>query len=154
MEAKLVCKVMLFSYRELEKRCDLIDRAIYTTAIRSAFRDTWEAYKEIEQLTREKVAYINTKVVIDQALATVKKKYELEQYHINGISIEKLAEEFNVNRNIIEHRLCRQREKLYKAMLNIYSGGELLNIICDSGRLKDKYKQAVKCAYNNQDQEE
>lgn len=138
---KAICRVMIYSYRGLENRCDTIDKALYNTAVRSAFKDTWETYKEMERLTREKVAYINVKVVIDQALIALKRKYEIEQYHIHGVSREQLAERLNTNLNTIDKRLARERAKLYEAILNRYSGEELLSIICDSEWLMNSYKR-------------
>ena len=141
---KAICSVMIYSYKGLEKRCDLIDKNIYNTAVRSAFRNTVEVYKEIEQLTREKIAYINVKVIIDQSLATLKCRYEITQHHIKGEGIEQIATTLNVKRKIIDKRLQRQRTKLYEAILNTYSAEELLNIIYDSDWLMNRYKSELK----------
>ena len=139
---------MINSYRELENKCKQADKAIYNTAVRSAFKNTMEAYKEIERLTREKIAYINTKVIVDQALATLKRGYELEQNIIKGVKIEQLAIALNVNEQAIKARIRYQKEKLCEAILNIYSGKELIDIICDSEWLMNRYKREIKKTEN------
>lgn len=149
MDGRVVCRVMIFSYRELEHRCELIDKAIYNTAVRSAFKNTMESYKEVERLIQEKIAYINVKVIIDQALHKVGKVYEIEQHHIAGVSVEKLAEQLKSNTNTIEHRLCRKREKLYRHILNVYSGEQLLDIICSSHWLMNRYKRELNRSPSN-----
>ena len=143
MDDKVVCKVMLNSYRGLEYRCGQIDKAIYNTAIRSAFKNTMKTYKEIEQLTAEKIAYINAKVIIDKALSKLTKKYEIVQHHIQGASIGDIATALGETENTIERRAYRQREKLYDEILKEYSGEELLDIICDSAWLMNRYKREV-----------
>ena len=144
MDGKAVCRVMLYSYQKLEGKCRVIDMHIKTKAIHSAFRNTMATYKEIEQLTSEKIAYINTKVIIDQALATLYRKYELEQHHLKGVSIEQLASEIKLAENTILSRAQRQRDALYEAILRIYTAEELLDIICDSEWLMSMYKRELK----------
>ena len=140
---KAVCRVMIYSYKELEDRCEAVDKAIYNTAIHSAFKNTIETYKDIERLTREKIAYINVKVIIDQAIATLKRKYELEQHHIKGITIEQIAITLNIKSHTIQRRVELQREKLYEAILNTHSGEKLLDVICDSQWLMNRYRKAI-----------
>ena len=154
MNAKLICSVMLFNYNALEKRCEWIDKTIFNTAVHSARKDTWEVCKRIEQLTQEKIAYINTKVVVDNALATLNRTYELEHHHFNGGSIEEIANALNEKWKTIEQRACRQREKLYQAIESSYTAEELLEMISGSAWLMHKYKEAVKRAENKQADEE
>ena len=144
MDGRVICRAMIYSYRELEQRCKRIDIIIYNTAIHSAFKNTMETYKEIERLTREKIAYINVKVIIDQALVLLKGKYEFEQHHIKGESVEQIATTLNVKWHTVETRLIRQRAKLYENILKRYSGEELLDIICDSGWLMSLYKRELR----------
>jgi predicted DNA-binding protein YlxM (UPF0122 family) len=141
MDSRIICRVMLYAYIELEDRCEIVDKQLYNTAVRSAFNDTMETCKEMERLTGEKIAYINTKVIIDNALITLKSKYEIEQHHIKGKSVDDIAEQLNVPSTVVIGRLRRQRERLYKAILNVYSGRELLDIICVSEWLMNRYKR-------------
>lgn len=150
MDGRVICRVMIYAYRELESRCAGIDKVIYNTAIHSAFKNTMETYNEIERLTREKIAYINVKVIIDQALASTKNKYELMLHHIDGVSIVDIAEQLGASDTAIDRRVLRQRAKLYDTILNIYSGEELLDIIGDSGWLMHRYKQELKRTPQNE----
>lgn len=150
MDGRVICKVMLCSYRGLESKCDRIDKDIYNTAVHSAFKNTVETYKDIEQLTREKIAYINVKVIIDQALANLNRTYEIVQHHIKGVSIAQIATTLGATDNTIERRAYRQRVKLYDEILKEYSAEELLDIICDSGWLWGRYKKELKESHKNE----
>ncbi len=121
---------------------------IYNTAIHSAFKNTTDTLKEIECLHFEKVAYINTKVIIDQAMAKLHRAYEIEQHHIKGMSIKQIATTLGVSEIAIECRAYRQREKLYAEILRQYSGEQLLDMICDSSWLMRMYKREVKKTQN------
>lgn len=143
-----VCRVMLQSYNALEKKCEVIDKLIYNTAIHSAFKNTVETYKEIELLTREKIVYINTRVIIDQALAKLNRTYEIVQHNIKGVSIGQIATTLGTTNGAIERRVYRQSVKLYDEMLKEYSAEQLLDIICDSGWLMSRYKKAVNQGVN------
>ena len=154
MDGRIVCRVMLNSYSKLEDKCRVIDMHIYNTAIHSAFKNTHDTLKEIERLSCEKVSYINTKVIIDQAMARLRRVYEIEQHHIKGISIKQIATTLGASENTIEHRAYRQREKLYAEILERYSGEQLLDVICDSGWLMSMYKRAVKQSQNGKEQQQ
>ena len=142
--SRAICEVMLYAYIQLEHRCERIDNDIYRIAVKSAFNNTMEVVKEIEQLTAEKIAYINVKVIIDRATDRLKQSYELKQYHCNGIKIQEIATTVGMKEKSICTRLVRQRAKLYDEILKEYSTEELLNIIGDSQWLMRRYKQAIK----------
>lgn len=150
MDDKIVCKVMWYSYKGLEDRCELLDKDIRNTAIRSAFKNTMEVVGEIERLTAEKIAYINVKVIIDEALRSLNRRYEIVQHDIKGKTLEQITTELNAKKNTIDSRLTRQRVKLYEAILERYSGEELLNIICDSPWLMNKYRKELKQTAQNE----
>ena len=150
MDSRIICSVMLYSYNGLESKCELIDKDLFNTAVRSAFRNTMEAVAEIEQLTAEKIACINTKVVIDQALSSLKRAYELEQHDIKGLTAEQIATALNEKEGTIKARISYQRIKLYEAIQDRYSGEELLNIICDSKWLMSRYRRELKHATKNE----
>lgn len=144
MNERAICEVMLYSYKDLEKKCRVIDMWIYNKAIYSAFSDTKEVLKDVEMLINEKIAYINTKVIIDKAIRNLNRSYELEQFHFKGWDSYKIADTINEKHGTIMSRLWRQREKLYDEILNLYSGEQLLDIICDSSWLMNRYKRALK----------
>lgn len=144
MDGRIVCRVMLYSYAALVEKCEVIDKHIYNTAVRSAFKNTVETYKEIERLTSEKIAYINVKVIIDQAMGALKRAYELEQHHLKGKTIEQIATALNTKDKTVARRIDRQRAKLYEVMLNHHSAEDLLDIIYDSEWLMNKYKREIK----------
>jgi hypothetical protein len=148
MDGRAVCKVMLYSYIQLEHRCELTDRAIYNMAIRSAYKNTFEVCADIEKQIEEKISYINTKVIIDKGIAKLNGKYELVQHHINGVSIDELMEKLGKSRTSIDNKLRYQRNKLYDAILNHYTAEELLSVICGSSWLMNRYKKALKEALN------
>lgn len=141
MDGRAICRVMLNSYSALEDKCRVIDKHIYITAVHSAFRNTMDTCRDIEQMTKEKIAYINTKVIIDQALEKLNNKYELVQHVIKGIKEEQLATTLNTSKYMIRWKVAYQRDKLYEAMLRAYSAEELLDIIYDSEWLMKKYKR-------------
>ena len=144
MNAKTVCSVMLFSYNALEKRCKAIDKAIYSTALHSARKNTLEVCMEIERLTNEKIAYINTKIAVEKALATLNRTYEIEHHHFKGESIEQIASTLNEKWVTIERRLSRQRARLYEVMQRYNSAEELFDIISGSEWLMSRYKRELR----------
>ena len=141
MDHKIICKTMLYSYKDLEEQCKSVDNLILRQAIASKNRSTEEAFERIMDLTNEKIAYCNIKVIIDEAVAEMKNNAELKSYYILGWSIKKIEEQFNLLRQTLEWRLTKQREELYKIILSKHNGPELIEIMSDSWFLMKKYKE-------------
>lgn len=147
---KAICAVMLYSYPMLEDKCEMIDKDIYHTAIYSAFKNTMETYKEIEQLTNEKIAYINVKVIVEQGISNLGRSYEIVQHHLKGVRVLELTQRLGVAERTIRGRLARQRAKLYEEILKIYKAEDLLDIISSSQWLMYRYRRELKQSNKNE----
>lgn len=141
---KAICRVMLYSYPMLEHKCEEIDKDIYNTAIRSAFKNTMATYKDIERLTNEKIAYINVKVIIEHGISLLTSNYEIKQHHLKGVSLTDLAQALGASEIAVRDRIRRQRARLYERVLSVYKTEELLDILCNSNWLMSRYKRELK----------
>ena len=139
MDAKIICKTMICVYKELEKRCELIDDTVIRRAVNSAHRNIYETVDELIDLINEKRTYCNVKVIIDEALEKMSDKSAIEKY-ILGVNIKDIEKDFNSERTMYRH-LSKQKEELYQIIINKYEIDKLIEIISDSNWLMNKYRE-------------
>lgn len=143
MDGKAICEVMIYSYAEFEKLCDLCDKIVYKKATKSMGQDAHKVYDVIRRYMNEKIAYCNSKVIIDDALNEMKRTDELKAFHFEGLSGEKIAERYGIEPMQAIARVQVQRKYLIEHILKKYSAEKLLDIICDSGILMSRYRKRI-----------
>lgn len=144
MDSRIICEVMLYAYKELEDKCKKIDYKVLRVALGSRSNDVFESADRIYKLTDEKIAYCNTKVILDEAFKQMKRCDEIKAFHIQGLQCKDIAEQYNINVNLVCKRLVRQREKLYQTIIENNKAEDLQAIISDSGWLAGRYNATLK----------
>ena len=143
MNGEVICEVMLYAYKELEVRCCIVEDKILRVAVSSMTMDTYQAVEKLFALNNEKIAYINIKVIIEEALQQMRNKSVLVAHYIHGKSYGEIARKLNVTERDIELVIARQRLKVLRIILKRYSIETLFNIISDSKWLRHKYSQLI-----------
>lgn len=143
MDGKAICEAMLYTYAELESLCNLCDKVIYKKAVHSAGQDAHKVYAVIQKYMNEKIAYCNTKVIIDEALNELKRADELKAFHFEGLSLNEIADRYGIDATLSASRVTNQRQHLCRHILKKYSAEKLLDVICDSSILMSKYRKRL-----------
>ncbi len=143
MDGNIICKTMLYAYKDLERKCKRVDNELLRVGVNSYSRHILEAFDKMANLIQEKRAYCNVKVIIDEAIKETQNIEELKNYHILGISIKDIAIRFDIKENTIIKRLIRQEKKLFEAILKKYEDIKLFKIIADSKWLMNKYREFI-----------
>ena len=141
MESKVVCKTMLYEYRNLEKYCDNVDGQLWRCGMKSRNINVYEAVDRLVKLNNEKIAYCNIKVIIDEAFEALPEKYELKAYYIDGVEFAKLEAETGIQAKSLFRRLEKQRNALCLNILSRYDFDYLFGLISDSRILLSRYRQ-------------
>lgn len=139
MNDKAICEVMLYAYKDLERMCDKIEEKTWRIALGSIKNNVYEVADRLMNLTNEKIAYCNTKVILDKALTQMKRCDELKAYHIQGLQCNDIAEQYNISVNLVCKRLGRQRERLYQIIISNNKAEDLRAIINNSRWLTGRY---------------
>ena len=148
MNEKVVCEVMLYSYKELEERCKKLDDRVLSVALRSINKDVYESVEMICELTDEKIAYCNIKVIIDEALNKIGRNDEVKAYHIDGELCKDIIAREKISERAYFHRIKRQRAKLYEAITDKNDSEYLAGLIRASRWLLSEYNKAFKADKN------
>lgn len=119
---KAICEALMYRYKDLEARCERIDHDIKVKARGSRNKDIYEVYDEIMRLTNEKIACINAKVIIDDALDRMLCTTEIRA-QLN-------KEDDDIGQG--SERTERKKQKLAQVILDKYGVPKLLDLICDS----------------------
>lgn len=140
---RAICEVLLRSYKELDKRVKRIAKMSVVVGLRSRCKDVYESCDELFRLHNEQVAYINVKVIMGQALDKLESKNELIEFFINEKPYKAISEELNASINAVAHKIFRQKNKLFKLILEQYSVAELLDYIGDSKWLIKEFNRQL-----------
>lgn len=143
MNGEVICEVMLCAYKDLEVRCAVVEDKILRVAVSSMTMNTYQAVEKLFALNNEKIAYCNTKVIIDEALQQMRNKSVLVAHYIHGKTCGEIAKKLNVTERDIELVITRQRQKVLRNILKRYSIETLFSIISDSKWLRHKYSQFI-----------
>lgn len=152
MNEKVICEVMLYAYKDLEAHCKKIDEKALRVALASMNRDVHESADEIIRLTDEKIAYCNTKVIIDEALKGIGRHAELKAFYIDGVDYKDIIQREAITERGFFHRLRKQKEKLYQYILDNHKGQDLLAMISDSKWLSGEYIALLKAEREKQNE--
>ncbi len=143
MNENIVCEVMLYAYKDLEKRCENLDCKVERVALASMNKDVYQSIETICKLTDEKITYCNIKVIIDEALNKIGKNAELKALHIDGEHYKDIIQREAINERTFYRRLKRQRELLCKAILKQYAVDYLVALIRESKWLMKQYYKII-----------
>lgn len=143
MNEKIVCEVMLFAYKDLEKQCEKVEAQALRFALGSRNRDVFESVETLLKLTDEKIAYCNIKVIIDEALKSIGRNVELIDYYINGLDYKAIIEREKIYERMFFRRIKRQKELLCKAILKQYDVDYLFAMIRESEWLTKQYQTTL-----------
>ena len=143
MDGVIVCKTMLYSYKDLEQKCKEVDETLLRIGYTSYNANVFETFDKMANLMVEKIAYCNIKFIIDEAITKMKKSTELKYFHISGIDYKDIVGKYNINQRTLFRRLKRQRDSLTKNILSQYEVVDLFNIISDSKWLMNKYREFI-----------
>jgi hypothetical protein len=143
MNDKVICEVLLYGYKELERRCEVIDIQVLRIALASRNNDVYESAERIFKLTDEKICYCNAKVIIDEAVKKMKKCDELKAFHIQGLQSKEIAEQEGILVATVLKRLQRQRDKLYQIIIDSNQSKDLQAIINTSRWLTSRYNTII-----------
>ena len=142
MNGKAICEAMIYTYAELENLCDICDGKIYKKAVHSIGQDAHKVYAVIRKYINEKIAYCNTKVIIDEALKGLKRSHELKAF-LAGEKEQEIARRYGIETSTAVVRIQSQIWQLTQQILKTYSTGKLLDVICDSHVLMSRYVQRI-----------
>lgn len=143
MNDKVICKVMLSAYKDLEKMCNRVEERAWRCALGSIHNDVKEVADKIIQLNNEKIAYCNVKVIIDEAIKGIGRSTEIKGYYIDGLSTLDIIKQEQITEEAYRKRIERQRERLYQFIMDNYNREFLSSIIEDSYWLKNKYREKI-----------
>ena len=136
MDKEYICEAMLLAYKYYEDECKRLDEKVLRSAIGSRNKVTDKAIDEVVLLNNEKIAIINAKVIIDEALEELEHKQWLRAYYIDCTLSDTLSA-----RETTQRKVSVQREWLTKIIFERHSVQELYQLICDSKLLSRRYKQ-------------
>lgn len=131
---RAICEAILSVYKDLERECMRLDAKVNITARRSRDRNVFDAIDEITNLTNQKIACINAKVIIDKSIDTLPNTVEFRKYFIDQVKRPPVWNE----------RVEEKKEQLFKAIQKKYSTRELLNLIMDSQWLMTEVRRKKK----------
>lgn len=131
---RAICEAILLVYKDLERECARLDVKANITARRSRGKNVFEAIDEMTNLTNQKIACINAKVIIDSTLDTLQNTVEFRKYYIEQCARAPIWNE----------RVGKKKEQLFEAILKKYKTQELLNLICDSQWLLNEVRHQRK----------
>lgn len=138
MKRKVVCKTLLYEYRNLERYCEIVDSKLWRCGRTSMNKNVYEAVDSLIKLNNEKIAYCNIKVIIDEATSD---KAELKAIYIDGQDFATLEAVTGLSQRTIFRKLAKQKERLYSYLINKYGFEYLFDLISDSKILLNKYKR-------------
>lgn len=141
MDGSIICKTMIYAYKDLERKCKEVDDYLLRVGKASFNGDILETFDKMASVMVEKKAYCNVKFLIDEALKEMKHSEELECYHLLGMETKEIASKFNVSEKAISKRTQRQREDLANTILAKYECLRLWEIIRASRWLTNKYRE-------------
>ena len=147
MESKVVCEVLLNSYKHLEKLCKRCDEAVLTLATNSYNNDIFEVFDMIAKFSNQKNVYCNIKLVIDKAISKLKKNTELKYRYILGLRNIEIQKMLGLTQPVVTKRINSQKEKLFEYLQNKYTEEQLFDFIKDSIPLMEQYRRL--CNENN-----
>jgi len=143
MNENIVCEVMLYTYKDLERMCEKVERQALKFALASRNRDVFESANKLLSLTDEKIAYCNIKVIVDEALNKIGRSNEVKAYHIDGEYYKDIMAREEISERTYLRRLKRQRAKLYEAITDKHDSEYLAGLIRASGWLLSLYNKAM-----------
>lgn len=132
MDGQTICEVMLHAYKNLEERCRGVDYKVLTTSQRSMRADTTETFYKVTRLINEKIAYINTKVIIDKAVEKIGDSKALQDYYFKGRDVKSIARDYGLTAPKAVELIEKQKQSLIMAIIREYSPRRLWDIISDS----------------------
>lgn len=136
MDKEYLCEAMLLGYKYFEDECERLDQKVLRSALASRTKVTYKALDEIIRLNNEKIAIINAKVIIDEALEELEHSQWLRAYYIDcTLSDTESAKATTQN------KVRLQREWLTKIIFKRHSTQEVYQIVADSEMLLRKFKQ-------------
>lgn len=154
MDGNIICKTLLYAYKDLEWKSKMVDKELLKVAVRSASRPIYEAFDKCANLLMEKQAYCNIKVIIDEAIKETNGVEELKYRYVDGLKLCEIAEKVNYSIQCVETRSISQCDKLFETMLNKYGSRKMLEQIAKSRWLKYKYIEFIKLDEQNRKGEE
>lgn len=140
MDGKAICEVMLYSYKDLEEKCNGVEYRILKQAQRSRRADIYETFDKLVLLINEKIAYCNVKVIIDEAVEKIGDSRVVKGHYISGRSLKAIAEEYCLTTDEMSEMFFKQKKAVTRAILDAYSTDKLFEIISDSKWLLNQYK--------------
>lgn len=157
MNEKIVCEVLLRSYKDLEALCEIADQKILSWALKQN-ADMFQTIERMNKCINEKIAYYNIKVLIDEAIKNIGHCEELKYNFLKGISSTKLENiielktyeykgqvcEYKNKRNAFVNRIRTQKKNLFNYILRTNNHEKLFNLIKDSGTLMHRYNTILK----------
>lgn len=148
MNEKIICEVMLKSYKYLEAMCDQVEAKAIICALGSRNKDVFECAERLIQLNNEKITYCNIKVIIDEALNSISRNDELKAYYIDGEFYKDIAQREKITERTFFYRLKKQKKLLFEAIQEKYDTECLFELVRGSRWLFDRYHKAVRRAEN------
>jgi methylphosphotriester-DNA--protein-cysteine methyltransferase len=138
MDGQTICEVMLYSYKDLEEKCNGLEYKIRRLCERSMHAGIHDTFSKAVTLINEKIAYCNVKVIIDEAVEKIGDSKALKEYYFKNRDIKAIAYAQSLKVAQAVELIEKQEQAVYKAILKAYSTERLLDIISDSRWLCNK----------------
>lgn len=124
MDAEKIINALIYSRYLFESLCYQIDETILNYAKKTRNNSTIKSFNYITKKTAEKVAIINAKVIVDEAIGNLNERYKkvATDKYIKGISSNEIALKEETNVKNARKLLERVRTKIkIKILKKIYS---------------------------------
>lgn len=134
-----ICETLLQAYKDQKKVCERLDEIVTRIALNSRNADGYETANKIISLTAEKIAYLDIRMIVGNALRAVGNTYEFEQHYLKGYTIIEVARDINRSIDVANDRLCKQKKKLFDTILKEHKEEYLIELISNSKHLMAVY---------------
>lgn len=157
MNEKIVCEVLLKSYKDLETLCEVCDHKTMSLALNNN-TDIFSTIESMNKYYIEKLAYCNIKVIIDEAILKIGHCDELKYLYFQGLKYQDLIDiielktytkfgkdwEYRNPENTLVNRVRTQKKKLYNYLIRRYGIEKLFDLLKDSKTLIYRYEMLLK----------
>ena len=132
MNGQTICEVMLYSYKDLEEKCNGIEYKIRKQCEKSMHTSIYDTFDRVVLLINEKIAYCNVKVIIDEAVAKIGDGKAIKEHYCLGRDLKRIADEHSLKVPQVVELIEKQKHEVIMAILRAYSPRRLFDIISDS----------------------
>lgn len=144
MEREFVCEFLLNIYKDLELSCEHIDKSILNYAVHSKNANINIIFNKMVELTQEKIACCNIKVLIEEACAELGSDTELQYRYLLGYKYEDIKKIFGISKRTVYRRIEEQKKDLFFIIKQKQNNIQLFNLIASSQMIMRKFNEFIR----------